>query len=104
MARRRTTPNRSAETQTNRAPASSSESELDEYIKLGEEQEEEEDLFEDIADDEEEEDDSAPLPRIERDLELEAEIEQEKYVPVEKVIEDVAEVSQVLDPVRMYLR
>lgn len=103
MARRRPTPNRSTPNQPTRPAASSSESELDEYIKLGEDQEEEEDLFEDIADDQEE-DDSASLPHIERDLELEAEIEQEKYVPVEKVIEDVAEVSQVLDPVRMYLR
>ena len=84
------------------ASASSSESELDEYIHMGEAQEEEEDVFEDIE--EEEEDDSAPLPRIARDLKLEEEIEREKYVPVEKVIEDVPEIGQVLDPVRMYLR
>ncbi|HRJ43204.1 MAG TPA: sigma-70 factor domain-containing protein, partial [Caldilineaceae bacterium] len=69
---------------------------------MGEEQKEEEDVFEDIE--EEEEDDNAPLPRIARDLKLEEEIEREKYVPVEKVIEDVAEVGQALDPVRMYLR
>ncbi len=62
-----------------------------------------EDLFDDIEEDEGD-DESAPLPRIERDYKLEEEIEREKYVPVEKVLEDVAEVSQVLDPVRMYLR
>jgi RNA polymerase primary sigma factor len=78
---------------------------LDEYIHLGETpEEEEEDLFEDIQEDDAEEDDNASLPRIERDLKLEEEIELEKYVPVEKVLEDVQEVSQVLDPVRMYLR
>ncbi len=101
MARRRPTPNRSTDVRTERVSANS-ESELDEYINLGEEKEEE-DLFDDMADDDDE-DDSAALPRIERDLQLEAEIEKEKYVPVEKVVEDVAEVSQVLDPVRMYLR
>ncbi|MCL4833506.1 MAG: RNA polymerase sigma factor [Caldilineaceae bacterium] len=93
----RQSPNRSRST-----AASSTESELDEYIHMGEEQKEEEDVFEDIE--EEEEDDNAPLPRIARDLKLEEEIEREKYVPVEKVIEDVAEVGQALDPVRMYLR
>jgi len=81
----------------------SSESELDEYIHMGEAKEEEEDVFADIEE-EEEDDESAPLPRIARDLKLEAEIEAEKYVPVEKVIEDVAELGQALDPVRMYLR
>ncbi len=80
----------------------SAESELDEYIHMGEAKEEE-DVFEDIEE-EEEDDDSARLPRIARDLKLEEEIEREQYVPVEKVIEDIAEVSQVLDPVRMYLR
>jgi RNA polymerase primary sigma factor len=80
----------------------SAESELDEYIHMGEAKEEE-DVFEDIEEEDEEEDD-ARLPRIARDLKLEEEIEREKYVPVEKVLEDVAEVSQVLDPVRMYLR
>jgi RNA polymerase primary sigma factor len=80
------------------------DSELDEYIHLGEEEEEEEeDLFEDMEDDDDD-DDLAPLPRIERDIEMEAEIEQEKYVPVEKVLENVPEIGQVLDPVRMYLR
>ncbi len=88
--------------QRRRPGASSGESELDEYIHMGEANEEE-DVLADIEEDEED-DDSAPLPRIARDLKLEEEIEQEQYVPVEKVIEDIAEVSQVLDPVRMYLR
>jgi RNA polymerase primary sigma factor len=80
----------------------SSESELDEYIHMGEaKEEEEEDVFDDTE--EEKEDEDAPLPRIARDLKLEAEIEQEQYVPIEKVIEDVAEIGQALDPVRMYL-
>ena len=47
---------------------------------------------------------NTPLPSIERDLKLEEEIEQETRVPVEKIIEDVQEVGQVLDPMRMYLR
>ncbi|RLT37113.1 MAG: sigma-70 family RNA polymerase sigma factor, partial [Chloroflexi bacterium] len=81
----------------------SAESELDEYIHMGEAKVEEEDVFADIEE-EEEDDDNARLPRIARDLKLEEEIEREQYVPVEKVIEDIAEVSQVLDPVRMYLR
>ena len=93
----RVTPNRDSG-----PAASSTESELDEYIHMGEAKEEE-DVFADIAEDDED-DDSAPLPRIARDLKLEEEIEREQYVPVEKVIEDVAEISQVLDPVRMYLR
>ncbi|MBX3000964.1 MAG: RNA polymerase sigma factor [Caldilineaceae bacterium] len=101
MARRRMTPNSRSEERPNR-PGPSTESELDEYIHLGESQEEEEDLFEDMQEDAD--DDNAPLPRIERDLKLEEEIELEKYVPVEKVLEDVQELSQVLDPVRMYLR
>ncbi len=85
----------------------SSESELDEYIHLGEGQEEEEDLFDDISDDEEEEEEEeqgTPIPRIERDTKMEEEIELEKYVPLEKLVEDVAEISPSLDPVRMYLR
>ena len=53
---------------------------------------------------EEEEDENSPLPRIERDLKLEEEIEQETRIPVEKIIEDVPEVGQLLDPMRMYLR
>jgi RNA polymerase primary sigma factor len=82
-----------------------SESELDEYIHLGEAQEEEEDLFADIPEVEEaEEEESTPIPRIERDTKMEEEIEQEKYVPLEKLIEDVPDLGQSLDPVRMYLR
>jgi RNA polymerase primary sigma factor len=104
MARRNITSNREADAGARR-PGPGNESELDEYINLGESQEaEEEDLFDDIEEEESDDDDSAPLPRIERDLKLEEEIEQEQYVPVEKVIEDVPEISQMLDPVRMYLR
>jgi RNA polymerase primary sigma factor len=85
-----------------------SESELDEYINLGENPaEEEDDLFEDSAvaeGAEEEEEESTPIPRIERDTKMEEEIELEKYVPLEKLIEDVPDLGQSLDPVRMYLR
>jgi RNA polymerase primary sigma factor len=80
------------------------ESELDEYIHMGEKPAEEEDLFADIPEEEEPEDDNAPIPRIERDTKLEEEIEQEKYIPLEKLIADVAETGTSLDPVRMYLR
>ncbi len=84
--------------------SSSSESELDEYIHLGEAQKPpEEDLFADMPEEEAEED-TAPIPRIERDTKLEEEIEQEKYVPIEELIADIQEVGQSLDPVRMYLR
>ena len=56
-----------------------SESELDEYINLGEAPTEEDDLFEDldVEDDAEEEEESTPSPRIERDTKMEEEIEQE---------------------------
>jgi RNA polymerase primary sigma factor len=47
---------------------------------------------------------STTLPSIERDLKLEEEIEKETHIPVEKIIEDVQEVGQSLDPMRMYLR
>ena len=87
-----------------RSRGKGSESELDEYINLGEKDQEEEDLFDDIPEEDEEDDDSAPLPRIERDEKLEQEIEQERYVPIEKLIENVPELGQSLDPVRMYLR
>ncbi|MCB0063748.1 MAG: sigma-70 family RNA polymerase sigma factor, partial [Caldilineaceae bacterium] len=85
---------------------SSVESELDEYINLGQKNEEEdEDLLDDIPEASEEEDDSAaPIPRIERDTKLEEEIEAEKYVPIEKLVADVPELNQSLDPVRIYLR
>ncbi|GIV76615.1 MAG: RNA polymerase sigma factor RpoD [Litorilinea sp.] len=106
--RRRTVTNRSsAGRDESIAPLprsrSSAESELDEYIHLGE-NEEEEDVFDDVPEEEDEEEESAPIPRIERDTKLEEEIEQEKYVPIEKLIEDVPELGQSLDPVRMYLR
>jgi len=83
---------------------SSVESELDQYINLGQ-KEEEEDVLDDIPEAVEEEDeDTAPIPRIERDTKLEEEIEREKYVPIEKLVADVPEISQTLDPVRIYLR
>jgi len=89
-----------------RAHGGGSESELDEYIHLGETPSEADDLFEDLAAEEEveEEEESTPIPRIERDTKMEEEIEQEKYVPLEKLIEDVPDLGQSLDPVRMYLR
>jgi RNA polymerase primary sigma factor len=78
------------------------ESELDEYIHLGEKPPEE-DVFADMPESAEEDEDSAPIPRIERDTKLEEEIEREKSLPIEKLIEDVPELGQSLDPVRMYL-
>lgn len=83
--------------------ASPVESELDEYINLGEKPAED-DIFADIPEEEDEEEDAAPIPRIPRDTKLEEEIEKEKYVPIEKLIADVPELGQSLDPVRMYLR
>ena len=71
--------------------------ELDEYIQI-DEPEEESELFPEI-----EEEESTPLPRIQRDLKLEEEIEKETRIPVEKIIEDVPEVGQALDPMRLYL-
>lgn len=83
-------------------------SELDEYIKLGEEENiDEDDVLDELIEEIEERSENAatPLPRIERDEEMEAEIEKERAVPVEKLLDDVApEHSQSLDPVRMYLR
>jgi len=70
--------------------------ELDDYIQDGES---EEGYFPEIVEEE-----NKALPRIERDLELEEEIEKETHIPVEKIIEDVSEVGQMLDPMRMYLR
>ena len=79
-------------------------SELDEYIHLGEKSDED-DLFADIPDDEPVEDEeTAALPPIERDEELEKEVEQERTVPVEKLIQDVPELGESLDPVRLFLR
>ena len=74
-------------------------SELNEFTRAGESPEETE-LFLETK----EEQANTPLPSTERDLKLEEEIEQETRVPVEKIIEDVQEVDQVLDPMRMYLR
>lgn len=81
-------------------------SELDEYINLGEKPEEtEDDVLDELLEEIEDESDSAPLPRIDRDEKMEKEIESEKEVPVEKLLDDVnADVSTSLDPVRMYLR
>ncbi len=107
---RRTNANHTESESTAPIPRSrpNAESELDEYIHLGEEPEagEEDDLFEDLPEreEEEEEEEGTPIPRIERDTKMEEEIEQEKYVPLEKLIEDVPELAQTLDPVRMYLR
>ncbi len=105
--RRRTISRNSAEGDTITPIArstSSVESELDQYINLGQ-KEEEEDVLDDIQDTSEDEDEeSAPIPRIERDTKLEEEIEREKYVPIEKLVADVPEISQSLDPVRIYLR
>jgi RNA polymerase primary sigma factor len=108
---RRTSPNRNARPEPQSPiPRSGggggSESEVDEYLHLGETPQEEDDLFEDLAVEEEaeEEEESTPIPRIERDTKMEEEIEQEKYVPLEKLIEDVPDLGQSLDPVRMYLR
>jgi RNA polymerase primary sigma factor len=85
-------------------PNGGSESELDEYIHMGEKPPEEDDLFDDIPEEESAEDEDAAIPTIERDTKLEEEIEQEKYIPLEKLIADVAETGASLDPVRMYLR
>ena len=79
-------------------------SELDEYIHLGEEKDSDDDLFDDVPDDEDADDDAAPIPQIARDTELEEEIEQEKFVPIEKLIEDVPELGDSVDPVRLFLR
>ncbi len=85
-----------------RAPKSAAESELDEYINLGEGKAvEEDDLFTDEPEPSEEE--SAPIPQIGRNTKLEEEVEREKSLPIEKLIEDVPELGQSLDPVRMYL-
>jgi RNA polymerase primary sigma factor len=107
MARQRSTRSDGSEAEpVARLRRANSESELDEYIHLGEDEDEEEDLFDDMPDDEEEEEEeeTTPIPRIERDTKMEEEIEQEKHVPLEKLVEDVPELSMSLDPVRMYLR
>ena len=83
------------------APANnpSASSELDEFTQAGESVEETEPFLET-----KEEQANTPLPAIERDLKLEEEVEQETQIPVEKIVEDVSDVGQVLDPMRMYLR
>ena len=83
------------------APANnpSAGSELDEITPAGESVEETEQFLET-----KEEQANTPLPAIERDLKLEEEVEQETQIPVEKIVEDVSDVGQVLDPMRMYLR
>jgi RNA polymerase primary sigma factor len=83
------------------APANnpSASSELDEITQAGESVEETERFLET-----KEEQANTPLPAIERDLKLEEEVEQETQIPVERIIEDVSDVGQVLDPMRMYLR
>jgi RNA polymerase primary sigma factor len=83
-------------------------SELDEYINLGdtsESNDDDDDILDEESDsDSAETDDSEPIPRIERDAELEKEVEEERNVPIEKLIEDVPELGQSLDPVRLFLR
>jgi len=66
------------------------------------------DLFDGVEDEQIEiplleiEDDDSPevLPVIERDIELEAEVEAEAALPVERIVDDVS----INDPVRQYLR
>jgi len=107
MARRRPTQAGNVKTGESAPPPrhKSVTSEIDEYIHLGEKSEEEDDLFADMVDEDElEEDETSPLPRIERDEKLEKEVEEERTIPVEKLIEDVSELGQSLDPVRLFLR
>ncbi len=85
-------------------PRAGGGSELDEYINQGSGEQRNDDLLDDIPETEPEEDDSAAIPRIERDTKLEEEIEREKYEPIEKLVADVTDMGQSLDPVRMYLR
>ena len=93
---------RPADARIERASKSSGESELDEYIHLGEPKAaEEDDLFTDEPDAPDEE--AASIPQIRRNTKLEEEVEREKSLPIEKLIEDVPELGQSLDPVRMYL-
>jgi RNA polymerase primary sigma factor len=93
---------RSADARIERAPKSAAESELDEYIHLGEPKApEEDDLFADVPEVADEE--SPPIPQIGRNTKLEEEVERERSLPIEKLIEDVPDLGQSLDPVRMYL-
>ncbi len=104
---RRTSLNRSARPESQSPMPRSSDGEIDvDSILFSEAHTEEDDLFEDLAPEDavDEEEESTPIPRIERDTKMEEEIELEKYVPLEKLIEDVPDLGQSLDPVRMYLR
>ncbi len=74
-------------------------SELDDHNTQTEESVEETDLLAETSEREE----NSPLPSLARDLKLEEEIEQETQIPVEKIVEDVEEAGQALDPMRMYL-
>jgi len=81
-------------------------SELDEYINIGSnENEEDDDLLGDLFDEDEseEENETEPIPRIERDEKMEKEIEDERHIPIDKLIADVPEATQSLDPVRLFL-
>lgn len=49
------------------------------------------------------EDEGTRVPSIARDPLLEEEVELETQVPVERIIDDVQEAGQILDPIRMYL-
>jgi len=111
MARRRQTQSDKGSDPVTRIPRTrtGSVSELDEYINLGDKSEDKDE--DDILDEESDSDsaetddsDSEPIPRIERDAELEKEVEEERNVPIEKLIEDVPELGQSLDPVRLFLR
>jgi RNA polymerase primary sigma factor len=105
MARRRR-PTAAENTDTARPlPRAGAGSELDEYINLGETSEDE-DPFDDMPEEseEEEEDEATPIPKIARDTKLEEEVEQERYIPIEKLIADVPELGESLDPVRLFLR
>lgn len=105
MARRRR-PTAAENTDTGRPlPRAGAGSELDEYINLGETSEEE-DPFDDMPEEseEEEEDEATPIPKIARDTKLEEEVEQERFIPIEKLIADVPELGESLDPVRLFLR
>ena len=77
-------------------PRAGGGSELDEYINLGNKEATEEDVFADIPDTgPEEDDDSAPIPRIERDIKFEEEVERERFEPIEKLVADVADAGAV---------
>jgi RNA polymerase primary sigma factor len=81
--------------------AQGGESELDEFIHMGETvARPDEDLLAEFDEPETPEEPTA-IERIEVDSKLEEEIERERALPIEKLIADVP--SESLDPVRMYL-